>query len=79
MGANAATKCYKILDNLKTILSIELISAAQALHFRRPAKTSAMLEALLKDFRKQVPFIDKDRVLSEDIQKSRGVLEVYQA
>lgn len=74
MGANAATKCYKILDNLKTILAIELISAAQAIHFRRPLKTSPALEKLLSGFQKQVPFIAQDRVLSEDIKKSRAFI-----
>ncbi len=75
MGANAATKCFKILDNLKTIFSIELITAAQALQFRRPAKTSPVLEKLVSDFRKQVPFIDKDRILSEDIRKGREFID----
>jgi histidine ammonia-lyase len=78
MGANAATKCYKILDNLKTILAIELISAAQAMNFRRPAKTSPALEKLLSEFSKQVPFNTQDRVLSEDIKKSRGFIEERQ-
>lgn len=75
MGANAATKCYKIIENLKTILSIELISAAQAMNFRRPAKTSPKLEKLLSEFQKLIPFIAQDRVLSEDIAKSRKFIE----
>src|ERR1700689_3038898 len=53
MGANAATKCYKIIKNLETVLAIELITAAQAIHFRRPAKTSPLLESLLAKFEKQ--------------------------
>jgi histidine ammonia-lyase len=75
MGANAATKCYKILENLKTILAIELINASQAMHFRRPAKTSVALEKLLVEFQKQVPFNAQDRVLSEDIKNSREFIE----
>ncbi len=75
MGANAATKCYKILDNLKTILAIELINAAQAMHFRRPAKTSPVLEKLLKEFGKYVSFNSQDRILSEDIKASRKFIE----
>jgi len=75
MGANAATKCYKILENLKTILSIELISAAQAMHFRRPAKTSVILEKMLSEFEKQVPFIAQDRIFAEDIKKSKEFIE----
>src|SRR5947208_16281285 len=40
MGANAATKCLRIVDNVEKVLAIELLSAAQALEFRRPAETS---------------------------------------
>jgi len=69
MGANAATKCYRIIQNLKTVLAIELITAAQAMHYRRPAKSSAMLEAILAKFAKQVPFIAEDRIMQEVIQK----------
>lgn len=75
MGANAATKCYKILDNLKTILGIELIAAAQAMNFRRPDKTSPILEELLAEFQKQVPFIATDRIFSDDIKNSREFIE----
>jgi len=70
MGANAATKLYRVVKNLENILAIELMTAAQALEFRRPLKTSPRLEKLYSDFRKVVPFIDKDRILYEDIEKS---------
>ncbi|HTA83007.1 MAG TPA: histidine ammonia-lyase [Bacteroidia bacterium] len=75
MGANAATKCYKIVQNLKTILAIELIAAVQAISFRRPLKTSPLLEKLIADFQKQIPFIDKDRVMHDDIMKSLAFIE----
>ena len=75
MGANAATKCYKIVQNLKTILAIELIAAVQAISFRRPLKTSPLLEELIADFQKQIPFIDKDRVMHDDIMKSLAFIE----
>ncbi len=75
MGANAATKCYKILQNVKTVLAIELINAAQAITFRKPEKTSPVLEAIHTKFQKQVPFIDKDRVMYEAINKSVAFIE----
>ncbi len=75
MGANAATKCYKVVQNLKTVLAAELITAAQAIIFRRPDKTSPALETMLAKFQKQVPFIDKDRVIYEAIQKSVAFIE----
>jgi len=70
MGGNAATKLLKVVDNVERILSIELLNAAQAMEFRRPAKTSPTLEKLLSDFRKTVPFLQEDRVMYEDMQKA---------
>jgi histidine ammonia-lyase len=70
MGGNAATKLLKIIDNVERILAIELMNAAQALEFRRPAKSSPTLEAFFSDFRKEVPYLAEDRVLYEDMQKA---------
>lgn len=75
MGANAATKLYRIINNVYSILSIELITAAQALHFRRPLKTSARLEELVNNFRKQIPFIETDRLLHDDMVKAEHFLK----
>ena len=55
-GANAATKLYRIMDNLEHILSIELMNAAQGIEFRRPLKTSPTLERFLNEYRKGSPF-----------------------
>ena len=70
MGANGATKCFRILENLERILAIELLTAAQAIEFRRPLKTSAELEELLHAYRKDVPTHEEDRLLSDDIHNS---------
>ncbi|MFC2079955.1 histidine ammonia-lyase [Bacteroidota bacterium] len=70
MGANAAVKAYKVMENLERILAIELYSAAQAFDFRRPTKTSPYLESILKQYREQVAFINDDKVMFEDINKS---------
>lgn len=70
MGANAAIKVYKVVNNLYSILAIELITATQALEFRRPAKTSTYLETIIDNFRKVVPFIKNDRILHFDIKKA---------
>ncbi len=75
MGANAATKLYKLVNNVYSILAIELITAAQALEFRRPLKTSAPLEALVSNFRKEVPFMEYDRMLYKDIHKAEHFLK----
>ncbi len=67
MGANAALKAYRIVHNTYAILAIEMITASQALHFRRPLKTSSTLEQWVHTFQQIVPFIEKDRLLHTDI------------
>ena len=70
MGSNSATKLVKVADNCETVLAIELMNAAQALEFRRPAKSSATLEKVVADYRKSVPFIADDTYLSPLIHRS---------
>ena len=70
MGANSATKLLKVADNCETVLAIELLNAAQALEFRRPASTSSRLEKMVADYRKTVPFVDNDDYLSPLIHRS---------
>ena len=70
MGSNAATKLVRIVDNVERVLAIELFNAAQALEFRRPQKTSPALESIVADYRKDVPFLDKDSYMHPLIEKS---------
>lgn len=74
MGANAALKVYRVVNNLYSILAIELFTAAQALEFRRPLRTSPQLEEMLHTFRKRVPFVEEDRILHHDIKASEEFL-----
>lgn len=74
MGANAATKCFKVLSNVKTVLGIEILCASQAMEFRRPLKSSDINEGLLSAYRKVIPFIEQDRIFSYDIEKSTSFL-----
>ena len=74
MGANAATKLYRIMDNLEHILAIELMNAAQGIDFRRPAKTSPVLERFLHEYRKEVPFVKEDIVMYKEIHKTVAFL-----
>ncbi|SOD19663.1 histidine ammonia-lyase [Pedobacter xixiisoli] len=68
MGANAATKCLRVVENVERILAIELITATQALELRRPLKSSPKIEKLMQDFRVVVGFNDADRLLATDIK-----------
>ena len=75
MGANAATKCYKVMENVERVLAIELFNAAQALEFRRPLKSSPFVENLVADYRKVVNFVDIDQIMYKHIHASVAFLQ----
>lgn len=77
MGANAATKLLRIVNNVEKILAIELLSSAQALDFRRPAKSSTVVEKLHSAFRKVISFNEVDRVLHDDMMEAISFLQNY--
>lgn len=77
MGANAATKLYRVLDNCQKILAIELMHAAQGLEFRRPLKAAVWSEALYNAYREVVPSLDTDRVLANDLTHSMSFIKQY--
>ncbi len=77
MGANAATKCLKVMENLERILAIELMNASQAIEFRRPLKSSDFIEMFVKSYREEVPFVKEDRILHYDIEKSVAFLNSF--
>ncbi len=70
MGSNAATKLYRVVCNTERVLAIELFNAAQALEFRRPARSSEKIEEVVADYRKVVPFVDDDQVMYPHIASS---------
>lgn len=74
MGANGATKLLRVVDNTERVLAIELMNAAQAIEFRRPAKSSPILEKMLAAFRTEVPAVDVDRVMYTEIEHSLAFL-----
>lgn len=78
MGANGATKTLRIIDNLERILAIELMNAAQALEFRRPAKSSEFIESFIKAYRDEVSFVETDRIMHYDIMKTIAFLSSFQ-
>ncbi len=74
MGANAATKAFRVVKNLESLLAIEFMTAAQAMEFRRPLKTSPVLEDHLAQYRKAVPALNTDRTLHNDMLKTVAFL-----
>lgn len=75
MGANAATKLYSVVNNVYSILAVELITASQALHFREPLKTSPVLQSWVDNFRNAVPLIEEDRLLHDDMVRAEKFLK----
>ena len=78
MGSNAATKCYKVVENLNRILAIELFNGAQALEFRKPLKSSTSIQKIVADYRKIVPFVEEDKIMYTEIEKSVQFLKQTQ-
>ncbi len=70
MGSNAATKLVRVVENTERVLAIELMNAAQALEFRRPLKSSPLIEEIFDEYRKCVPFIENDIYMHPLIEES---------
>ena len=79
MGANSATKLMKVVDNVETVLAIELFNAAQAMEFRRPLRSSPVLEGVISELRKSVPFIEEDTYMSPLIHKAAAFIHENKA
>lgn len=78
MGANAATKCLRVIQNVEKVLAIELLAAVQALEFRRPLTSSPEIEKLVKEFRKKISFNESDRFLHEDMGNAIEFMREYE-
>ncbi|WP_035567433.1 histidine ammonia-lyase [Hymenobacter sp. IS2118] len=77
MGANAATKARRVVENVEQVLGIELMTAVQALAFRRPGRTSAALEQVVDAFREEVKFVGQDRVLYPDLHRAAAFVRKF--
>ena len=75
MGANAATKCYHIINNLEKIFAIELFNAAQALEFRKPLRSSTYIEDILTSYRQNIPFVENDATMYDKMQVSLAFIQ----
>ncbi len=67
MGPVAGFKTLRIVDNLRRVLAIELLTAAQALHLCHPFKASPQIDEVYRRIRELVPPMDEDRVITDDI------------
>ena len=77
MGSISGRKLNKVLDNLEFILAIELLSACQAIEFRRPLKSSVLLEFAHEYTRGLVGFAAEDRIFANDINAVAGIIKDF--
>lgn len=77
MGSISGRKLNRVLDNLEFILAIELLSACQAIEFRRPLKSSELLEFAHDYVREFVGFASEDRIFADDINKVSGIIKDF--
>ncbi|MCP4294503.1 MAG: histidine ammonia-lyase [Proteobacteria bacterium] len=75
MGSISGRKTLKIIENLENIQAIELLCATQAIEFRRPKRSSELLESCLKLVREDIPHIKEDVVTHEFIDKAKEIIE----
>jgi len=78
MGANAATKCLRVIENVEKVLAIELLTSIQALEYRLPLKSSTEIERTVQEFRKEIPFNITDRFLHEDLVNTVQFMRKYE-
>jgi histidine ammonia-lyase len=78
MGAAAAVKTWQVVADVERVLAIELFTAMQALEFRRPAETSDALEAMVREYRRVVPFLEVDEVMHDHMEASLRFIRDFQ-
>src|SRR5678809_1583282 len=77
MGSISGRKLNQVLDNLEYILAIELLSACQAIEFRRPLKSSAILEFAHEYVRRFVSFAEEDSIFGNDINQIKSIITEF--
>ncbi|ULQ57660.1 histidine ammonia-lyase [Flavihumibacter rivuli] len=77
MGSISGRKLNRVIDNLEFILAIELMCACQAIEFRRPLKSSALLEFAHDHVREYVGFADEDRIFADDVVKIKAIISDF--
>jgi histidine ammonia-lyase len=77
MGSISGRKLEMVLENLEYILAIELMTACQAIEFRRPLRSSSILEHAHEFVRQQVSFANEDRIFADDIRKIKSMIETF--
>lgn len=70
MAANASVKCVTVVEQVQQVLAIEFLIGMQACDFRKKKELSPTVRKWHQDFRKVISHLDKDRILSDDLQST---------
>lgn len=76
MGSISGRKFNQVLNNVEKILAIELMYACQGLEFRRPLKSSPIIEEVFDLVRTKVAKLEEDRLIGDDIN---ALIELIQS
>ena len=74
LGWSAGRKLRQVLENLRTILAIEALCAAQALELRSPLPPGPATEAVLHRIREEIPPLEEDRFLAPDLRRAEELV-----
>jgi len=74
MGSIAARKLWQVIENVESVIAIELLCAAQGIDLLRPLRSSPILEKVMNVVRVQIPFAERDRVLYHDMAAARELV-----
>ncbi|HAE87542.1 TPA: histidine ammonia-lyase [Candidatus Marinimicrobia bacterium] len=75
MGHRSARKLLEIIENTEIVLAIEYLAAAEGIDYHRPLKTSPVLEKIHQRLRQDIPHLEKDRLMYEDIRKTLSIIK----
>jgi len=75
MGATGARKLLSIIDNVETVLAIELMLGVEACTQREPLKPSKELSKVINIVRKDIAALGEDRVIAKDIDKAKNIIQ----
>lgn len=67
MAPQAARRLHPMIENVRCVVAIELMAAAQGCDFHAPLASSPRLEAVRRALRKVVPMLADDRHMQPDI------------
>jgi histidine ammonia-lyase len=74
MAAHGARRLKPMAENAFSIVGIELLAAAQACDFHMALSSSAPIEALRAQLRREVPRLEDDRYFHADIAAATNLV-----